>query len=115
MNTNYIVSAPTFDYETGNHKLTCSFSTLEEARAFRDKIIAHINYAGPRNTPHPSLREPMQNEDESDEAFKIRYDAWYERCQQHEEESMDWFDMGHGYFRAPPTITKKTWTEEVIA
>lgn len=77
-----------------------------------ERITAHIAFAGPRGTAHPRLRTPDQEENETDEAFEERERAYQARLEQHDDESLDWFDSGHGYFTSHPEILRTT--QEVV-
>jgi hypothetical protein len=114
VNVTYYVRANYHDYEHGSGQLIRSCRTIELARALRDTIASHIAFAGPKGTAHPSLRGPLQEEGESDEAFETRERTWDTRVERHRDESLDWFPSGHGYFTSAPVIVKRVWSEEVV-
>lgn len=113
MTITFYVRANLYDYECGSSQLSRSFTTIEQARAFRDKVTAHLalTQAEPAGV---SIRFVQQEEGETDEAFEARERAWQVVADQHHEEQLDWFPGGSGYFTSQPVIVQRTWEETVV-
>lgn len=108
MNITFYVRADRRDYEHGSSQLNRSFTTIEGARALRDKIAAHIAY------DKADYQFPQQGADESEESHTQRVRGHEAMKDDHREEQLDWFDSGHGYFTSAPVIVQRTWEETVI-
>ena len=100
MNTTYYVRANAYDYEKGYWEVERSFDRLGEARAFRDKVKAHI-----ADCQAPCMGENVTEEQETAEARAKEV---------HRQEALDWFPSGAGYFTSQPVIVKRVWSEEVV-